>query len=129
MKTGIFFTVFSIVALSIFLIWARFEDFDHSISVSVTEDQDTYAFSANYAKANTGRVEGYINSEISPDQMGNSANDYIDATTSLPDKTCFYIKESPGKLKIKLDKRINSTASYYRIKKMCEGIKQVLAGK
>jgi hypothetical protein len=129
MKTGIFFTVFSIVALSIFLIWARFEDFDHSISVSVTEDQDTYAFSANYDRANTGRVEGYINSEISPNQMGNSANDYIDATTSLPDKTRFYIKESPGKLKIKLDKMINSTASYYRIKKMCEGIKQVLAGR
>jgi len=92
MKTGIFFTVFSIVALSIFLIWARFEDFDHSISVSVTEDQDTYAFSANYDRANTGRVEGYINSEISPNQMGNSANDYVDATTSLPDKTRFYIK-------------------------------------
>jgi hypothetical protein len=129
MKTGVFFAVFSIVALSIFLVWARFDDNNHNISVSVTEDDDTYAFSANYDRANTGRVEGYINSSISPDQMGNSANDYVDATTSLPDDTRFYIKESPGRLKIKLDKRANSTASYHRIKQMCEGVKQLLAGK
>ena len=129
MKTGVFFAFFSIVALSIFLVWARFEDFNHNISISVSEDADTYSFSANYDRSNTGRVEGYINSEISPNRLGNSENDYVDANTSLPDNTRFYIKESPGRLKIVLDKRTNSTASYYRIKKMCEGVKERLAGK
>lgn len=129
MKTGVFFAVFSIVALSVFLVWSRFEDFNHNISITVSEEKDYYEFSANYDRSNTGRVEGYINSEISPDRLANSENDYVDANTSLPDNTRFYIKESPGKLKIKLDKRENSTASYYRIKKMCEGVKQLLAGK
>jgi len=128
MKTGVFFTAFSILALSIFLVWSRFEDFNHNISITVSEEKDTYEFSARYDRASTRRVEAYINDSIKPDQMGNSENDYVDANTSLPDNTRFYIKESPGRLKIRLDKTQNSTASYYRIKKMCEGVKQLLAG-
>jgi len=101
---------------------------NHDIAISVSENDDTYTFTASYNAANNQQVYDYINKNISPDQLGNSANDYFDVTTSLPDKTTFYIKESPGKLKIKLDKRRNSTASYYRIKNMCEGIKRLLAG-
>jgi hypothetical protein len=129
MKTTVFFAAFSIIALSLFLVFARFGVFDHNISISVSEDDEAYTFSANYNKANTARVESYINKCIRPDRLGNSADDYVDVTTSLPDKTQFYIKESPGRLKIKLDKRKNTTASYNRIKKMCEDIKQLLAGK
>jgi hypothetical protein len=129
MKTSVLFAAFSIVALSIFLVCARFEVFNHDISISVSEDEDNYTFSAQYNRVNTGVVEHYINTCISPDRLGNSENDYIDANTSLPDKTQFYVKESPGQLKIKLDKRKNSMASYYRIKKMCDGIKGLLAGK
>jgi hypothetical protein len=41
MKTGVFFAVFSILALSIFLVWSRFEDFNHNISISVSEERET----------------------------------------------------------------------------------------
>jgi hypothetical protein len=129
MKTGVFFAVFSILALSAFLVWSRFEDFNHNISITVSEENEFYEFSANYDRSKTARVESYINEQIKPNQMGSSENDDVDANTSLPDNTRFYIKESPGKLKIKLNKRENSTASYYRIKKMCEGIQHLLAGK
>ncbi|MDR3697969.1 hypothetical protein [Mucilaginibacter sp.] len=128
MKTGVFFGVFSILALSVFLVWSKFEDFNHNISITVSEEKDSYEFLANYDRSNTGRIEAYINTEISPDRLGNSENDFVDATTSLPDHTRFYIKESPGRLKIRLDKTQNSTASYLRIKKMCEGVKRLLAG-
>jgi len=129
MKTSVLFAAFSIVALGTFLFWAKFTDYNHSISVSVVEDEDMYTFSARYDGAATSRVEGYINRNISPDQMGSSPNDYIDASTSLNDHTRFHIKESPGRLEIKLDKRENTKASYYRIRKMCEGVKQLLSGK
>lgn len=129
MKTSVLFAAFSIIALSIFLFFARLDVFNHNISISVSEDEDTYAFSASYDKSNTGKVERYINRCISPNQLGKSGNDYIDANTSLPDNTRFYIKEYPGKLKIILDRKKNSTASYYRIKKMCEGVQGLLAGK
>jgi hypothetical protein len=129
MKTSVIFAAFCILALGIFLVFARFEVFDHNISVSVSEDEDTYSFSAHYNSHNTAAVERYINNCVSPNGLAKSENDYFDANTSLTDHTQFYVYESPGKLKIKLDKRKNSTASYYRIKKMCDGIGNLLAGK
>lgn len=117
------------MSLSIFLVWTKFEVNNHDINISVNENVDTYSFTAHYDAASTGRVYNYLNKSISPDRLGNSENDYFDVTTSLPDRTNFYVKESPGKLKIVLDKKRNSYSSYMRIKKMCEGIKNLLAGK
>jgi len=129
MKTSIYFTAFCILSLSIFLVWTKFEVNNHDISISVKENEDAYTFTASYDRGNSLAVYNYINKNISPNQLGDSENDYFDVTTSLTDKTVFYIKESPGKLKIAIDKRKNSATSYYRIKKMCEGIKGLLAGK
>jgi hypothetical protein len=129
MKTSVIFAAFSIVALSVMLFWARFTDFDHSTSVTVSEDENTYTFSARYDRRETGRVERYINQNISPDQMGSSENDYVDASTTLNDNTRFHIKESPGKLEIQIDKKANSPASCYRIRKLCDGVKDLLGGR
>ncbi len=129
MKTSFFLTAFCLISLSVFLVWTKFEVNNHDTVVSVSEDVNTYTFSASYEAEKTRRVYNYINKSISPNQLGNSESDYFDVTTSLDDKTEFYIKESPGKLKIVLDKRKNSPASYYRIKGMCEGVKKHLGEK
>jgi hypothetical protein len=129
MKTSFYLTAFCIISLSVFLVWKKFEIYDHGINISVTENFDSYQFTANYNAENTARVQSYINNCISPNSLFQSENDYMDINTTLSDRTKFYIKESPGRLKIKLDKPENSCSSYMRIKKMCEGIKNVLAGK
>ena len=54
------------------------------------------------------------------------ANTQIDGNITLDDKVTFYIKKSPGFLHIKLDKDINSDEIYYRIKSVCEEIKDVV---
>jgi len=128
MKTSVLFAAFSIIALGSFLLWARFNIYDHDTAITVNDDSDSYTFTAHYDQGKTGRVESFINQKISPDQMGSSVNDYIDANTRLDDNTRFYIKESPGRLKIRLDKTTNSSASYRRIRRMCEGVKDLLAG-
>jgi hypothetical protein len=129
MKTSFILTAFCILSLSIFLIWSKFEVNDHDIAITVNESNDSYSFSAHYPKSNTSGVESYINESISPNSLAKSANDYFNVSTSLTDKTTFHIIENPGKLEITLDKRKNTTASYYRIKKMCEGVKGLLAGR
>ena len=129
MKTSFYLTAFCIISLSIFLIWKKFEIYDHDINISIIENVNSYQFSANYNAENTGRIQSYINSSIAPNGLFHSANDYMDITTTLSDRTSFYIKESPGRLKVELDKHKNSFGSYMRIKKMCEGIKNVLANK
>ena len=117
------------MSLSIFLVWTKFTVNNHDINISVSENADTYSFTTRYDAARTGMVYNYLNKSLSPNQLGNSENDYFDATTNLPDRTSFYVKESPGNLKIVLDKRKNSYASYIRIKRMCGGIKNLLTGK
>jgi hypothetical protein len=129
MKTSFYLSAFCIISLSIFLVWSKFEVNNHDTSIAISENDDTYTLIASYDRGHSRAVYNYINKNISPDQLGDSENDYFDVTTSLTDKTVFYIKESPGKLKIELNKRKNSTASYYRIKKMCEGVKELLAGR
>jgi hypothetical protein len=132
MKTSFFLATFCLISLSALIIYTKFDVNDAArgrTSISISEDDNSYQLEAVYSADNTGRVERYINRCISPDRLGDSENDYIDASTSLPDGTVFYVKESPGKLKIEINKKKNSTASYYRIKKMCEGVKGILSGK
>ncbi len=129
MKTSFFLAAFCLVSLSIFLAWAKYRVFNHDISITVIDNDVTYKFSAYYNVENTGKVERYINDNIKPNSLAKSENDYFNASTSLADHTQFHIKEYPGELKIELDRRKNPTASYYRIKKMCDGIKGLLTEK
>ncbi len=129
MKTSFFLATFCLISLSAFLLYTKFDVNRDRTSISISEDDNTYKLEAVYNGTNSGQVERYINKCISPDRLGDSDNDYVDVTTSLPDGTVFYIKESPGNLKIELNNKKNSTASYYRIKKMCDGVMGLLTAK
>ncbi len=94
----------------------------HSLDVSVSESRSSYKMQAYYNRSKTDEVQRYINRQLAPNGLFSSADDYFDAHTQLNDKTRFYIKSSPGRLVIKLNKRENSYASYVRIKNMCEGL-------
>jgi hypothetical protein len=98
----------------------------HNINISISESGDTYKLDAKYNEDKTGKVQRYINRQIEPNGLFASTEDYFDATTELKDRTKFYIKASPGKLVIKLNKQENSYASYARIKNMCEGVARIL---
>lgn len=129
MKASFFIAAFCLVALSIFVGWIKYQRNDGDISISVKNTDDYYSYTASFAEDMTGRVQDYINHSIKPNGLFKSTHDYFNVTTTLADQTNFYVKESPGELKIELNKRKNSTASYLRIKKMCDGISNVLKGK
>lgn len=129
MKISLFFSLFAIAALALFVVWAKHEISRRDTSITVSESKQNYLFEASYDAAKTAEVEYYINQHIRPDQLGGSENDYIDVNTRLDDDTHFYIRESPGRLRIKLDKGENTTASCNRIRNMCNGIKSLLADK
>lgn len=136
MKTSFFLTAFCLISLSAFLLYSKFEINNNDISISISNTDDTYQFNASFNKGNTIKVLRYINKALQSGGSLKRDNAYfdestssIDGTTTLADKSTFYIKESPGSLKIEFDKRKNSGASLIRIKNMCDGIKNVLAGK
>jgi hypothetical protein len=132
MKTSFYLTAFCLVSLSIFLLYTKMGNNTGNIAITVNDIDDTYKFTASFDPNATPRVLNYINKSIKPTGMGDYfdiTTQRIDITTLLNDHTEFYIKESPGELKVVLDKRKNSHASCLRIKRMCEGIKNLLAGK
>jgi hypothetical protein len=129
MKTIFFIAALCLVSLSIFIGWVKFQKNNGDVSIAVKDTDDAYTYTASFDENYTGKVLGYINHSIKPNGLFKSTHDYFDVTTTLKDGTDFYIKESPGDLKIAIDKRKNSTSSYLRIKKMCDGISNVLKGR
>jgi hypothetical protein len=128
MKTSFYITAICLVSLSIFLMWSKFRVNDHDIAIAVNDDNDKYKFSASFPDSKTHAVEQYVNSSIAPNSLFKSENDYFDVTTTLTDQTEFYLKGKSGELHIEIDKRKNSNASIYRIRRMCDGVKNILTG-
>ncbi len=98
-------------------------------AISVSDTREIYVFTARYNSSETSAVERFINRNISPDHMGSSENDMIDAWTTLTDHTRFHIKESAGRLEISIKKAENDTASVVRIRNLCGSVRQLLTKK
>ena len=96
-----------------------------SISIKQSEHSRYFEMTAKFNPDKTAAVERLLDKELSRGDMS-FANTQMDGNITLDDKSVFYIKKSPGFLHIKLDKDINSDEIYYRIKSVCEEIKDVV---
>jgi hypothetical protein len=99
---------------------------DRDINLSFNDSDHYYSMKAYFSKNKTRDIEHYLDSKIGRRSNMSFVNSQIDGKLALDDHTTFYIKKSPGLLKIKFDKSENSNEAYERIRSMCEGIKKVL---
>lgn len=99
---------------------------DHDINIKISETENTYSMYAHFNPASTRKLQEYMDKKIGDRNNTSFVNSRIDGKLGFDAKTTFYLKLEPGELKIKLDKDKNSYESYSMIKKMCEGIKEVL---
>ena len=74
----------------------------------------------------TRDVEEYMDDKIGAQSDISFVNTRINGRIGLDDHTTFFVKKSPGHLKIEMDRRKNSAQSYREVKSLCEGIKEVL---
>jgi hypothetical protein len=98
-------------------------------SVTVTEDDKSYAVSAEYNPELTNKINKCLDEGIAKGTSFSFKNAKLDATMTLDNSISFYAKTSPGKLILKFDKRKNSTELYNRFKKMVEEIKDIVQKK
>jgi len=80
---------------------------------------------AYFGRNKTAKVERYMDDVLASGNMS-FRNTRIDGQITLDDNSTFYIKKHRGYLYIKLDKYKNSDEAFYKIKSMCEGIKEIL---
>lgn len=97
-----------------------------NISISRTESGDLYKFSAYFPKDRTKEVQKYMDKELENTGDFSFENSTIDGTIGLDNKMNFYMKMSPGSLRIEMDKSKNSYENYARMKKMGEDMGKIL---
>jgi len=98
-------------------------------SITTSEANDVFRMTANFDANKTKEIQEYIDECLDGHSNISFVNSRADASITMDDKTSFYIRSKPGDLEIKLNKKENSAASYYKIKKMCEGIKSIIEEK
>ena len=96
-----------------------------NVAIRVNESENSYRISAAYDRNRTEDIQNYIDAKLKSNHIFRNAK--IDADIILDDHTDIYVKCSPGRLLIKLDKNKNDPEAYARIKSLGEGIKQKLA--
>jgi hypothetical protein len=126
MKTAAFLMTFCLVIVMACLPYLTKKINGDDISITVSESDDWYRISADYPEEKTRKVQRCMDEYLEPSGMS-FVNARIDGDMKLDNKAHFYINTSPGTLKIKLDKHKNSMASYRRMKKLGEELKDVLA--
>jgi hypothetical protein len=132
MKASFYIATFCLISLNIFLVYSRILNNPNSggkTSITISENADNYMLSAYFNVNKTAKVQEYINKCLKPNSLFGSVDDNFDVITTLTDKTELHIKELPGELEINLDKSKNSAISYDRVKRMCEGVKDILGQK
>ncbi|MBC7935671.1 MAG: hypothetical protein H7Y86_10010 [Rhizobacter sp.] len=117
-RNGLFY------ALAALLISCGHHNGDTDISY---KDQDQYyQMNARFNENRTRAVEHYMNSTIGKKNNISFVNMESNAAFTLDDGTKFHLKKYPGHIEIELDKTTNTKQAYYAIKKMCEGMKDVI---
>ncbi|HEY8928082.1 MAG TPA: hypothetical protein VIM55_02765 [Mucilaginibacter sp.] len=129
MKASFFLAALCLLSLSVFVGWVKYNHPYNGLNISISENGDHYRMEAVFNENLTADVQDYINDSIRPNGLFRSTHDYMNVSTTLADKTEFNVKESPGKLMIEIDKHKNTYESYLRIKKMCQGVIELLKKK
>ena len=101
---------------------------DNDIRIAYTNNDDYYVMNAKFQESKTRNVENYLDRKLGRGSNLSFTNTQLSGTIALDDGTIFYIKKSPGFLRIKLDKTKNSEEAYERMRMVCEGVKKVVVG-
>lgn len=94
------------------------------VSIAVKDEDDYYRFRAQFGDNLSPDVSRFLNDQLSTVRIDPEKDSKI--ITVLPDQTRITIESSPGEVMIYLDKDENSRDSYYRVKNLCEGVKDVI---
>lgn len=93
----------------------------HNTDIRISESDNSYSFYASYTNNKTRQVYRFLDNKLKTKQVFNHGG--VDAMITLTDNTNVYVKTTPGRLLIKLDKNENSPEAYERIKRVGEELR------
>ena len=99
---------------------------DNDISFRYTDNNESYTMDAWFSRNKTRKVERYMNDRIGGGNNMSFVNTQTDAQFTLNDGSKFYMKKSPGHILIRMKKGEVSDETYFAMKDMCKGMKEVV---
>lgn len=99
---------------------------DKNISFHYKDGNGIYSMDARFGRSKTRKAERYMNEMIGRQNNVSFFNTETDAVFTLDDGSKFYMKKSPGHIKISMNKDETSDRNYHAMKQMCEGMKDVI---
>jgi hypothetical protein len=100
---------------------------NNDVEITVSEDAEVYKMTAHYHPEKTKKVHQFLDKYLFKKTNFSFTNSFIDERIMLNDKTNFYLKTRPGSFGLRFNKTKNTAQSYDEIKKLCEGVKNVIA--
>jgi len=102
------------------------QDNDKNISFHYKDSDNSYTMDARFGKSKTRKAERYMNEMIGRQNNLSFSNTETDAVFTLDDGSKFYMKKTPGHIKISMNKDETSDQTYHAVKQMCQGMKDVI---
>lgn len=96
-----------------------------SIDIKHSQYSHYYEMRAKFNPDKSTKVDRYLDQELSSGNMV-FVNTRMDGEITLENKTTFYIKKSPGYLKIKFDKAKDSDEAYTKVRSVLDRIGEVV---
>ncbi|MFC3561985.1 hypothetical protein [Pedobacter jamesrossensis] len=94
-----------------------------NLNISVNDTDSEYTYTAVYPISKTDKLEAYLDRELNNELP---LDEHIDTFVTLVNEEKFNLKASKGTLSIKFDKKNSSIAGYVKIKKLTDGISEIL---
>lgn len=104
----------------------RYLENNGNINLSFSEDEKEVVISAKFPNEKTDKVRDYLTEQLSSYKDFSFKNAELDANITLNDSSTFYINSSKGSLKIIMERSKNSAESYRKMKKLNDGLKEIL---
>jgi uncharacterized protein (DUF1684 family) len=124
MKKLFLFAVICLLVFTGFISYVMYKfEYSNDISINVSDSEDTYRISARYQPRQSARLQRYLSDELHTQVFKErKVINYL----VLGEGQRLYVRTSPGRLLLKIDKNENDDQSYYKMKEIAEGIKHRL---
>lgn len=116
----------SICAITFCMYFVSAKSTSDSQSFSVSDNDETYKITASYNKKKDKNIQQALHRFIKPNDLFKSGDVTYDGSIKLSDNTTFDLRFFPGELKIKLDKKKNSSDAYNKMKKLSADLQEAL---
>ena len=97
------------------------------VNISISDNKNELGISASFPKTKSEEIHSYLRNQLNLSDLSDLKHLEIKKYQTPDGLMHFYIKSRDGYVKMLLNKNVNSSDAYLKMRKTGEGLKEVLA--